>query len=245
MSQNPYQASEFEYPTVADRANADLRATFIRRTYLHLLGAILAFAGIVAVILTLFDEQLAQIVPRLMGGYMWLVVLGGFMLVSYIADRWAHSNTSRQMQYLGLSVYVIAEALIFVPLLWFAQNFFGGQDSNLILSAGIVTGVVFGGLTFTVLVTKTDFSFLKWALVVGGFIAMGLIVCGIVFQGFSLGIWFSIAMVILASGAILYNTSNILHHYNTDQYVAASLALFASVALLFWYVIQIFMHLED
>ncbi len=244
MSQNPYQASDFSYPSVADRANADVRATFIKRTYLHLLGAILAFAAIDAVILTVFNDQLAAIIPKVTGGYMWLVVLGGFMLVSFVADRWAHSQTSRQMQYLGLAVYVVAEALIFIPLLYVAQNYFGGPDSNLLMSAGIVTGVVFGGLTLTVLVTKTDFSFLKWALVAGGFIAMGLIVCGIAL-GFPLGMWFSVAMVILASGAILYNTSNILHHYNTDQYVAASLALFASVALLFWYVIQMFMHLDD
>jgi FtsH-binding integral membrane protein len=245
MNQNPYQASDFpSYPSVADRANADVRALFLRRTYLHLLGAILAFAAIDATILYAFDAQLAAIVPRLMGGYTWLLVLGGFMFVSFVADRWAHSNTSRQMQYLGLGLYVLAEAIIFIPLLYIAQHYFGGPDSNLLLSAGIVTGVVFGGLTLTVLITKTDFSFLKWALVAGGFIAMGLIVCGIVL-GFPLGMWFSVAMVVLAAGSILYNTSNILHHYNTDQYVAASLALFASVALLFWYVIQIFMSMED
>lgn len=109
-----------------------------------------------------------------------------------------------------------------------------------IASAGLVTGVVFGGLTLTVLVTKADFSFMKWAIVAGGFIAMGLIVASI-FMGFSLGLWFSVAMVILASGIILYTTSNVLHTYNTNQHVAASLALFASVALLFWYVLQIFM----
>ena len=244
MSQNPYQASEYSYPTVAERADADLRAKFLRLTYLHLLGAILAFAAIIALVLYLFDDQLANIVPRVTGGYMWLVVLGAFMLVSYIADRWAHSGSSRSMQYLGLGLYVVAQAFIFVPLIWVAQNFFGGPDSNLILSAGIVTGVVFGGLTLTVLITNADFSFLKWALVAGGFIAFGLIVCGILL-GFPLGMWFSVAMVVFASGAILYNTSNILHHYNTDQYVAASLALFASVALLFWYVIQIFMHMDE
>ena len=244
MSQNPYQSSNYSYPTVAERADADLRARFLRQTYLHLLGAILAFAAIIAFILNVFDDQLANIVPKVTGGYMWLVVLGAFMLVSYVADRWANSDTSRSMQYLGLCLYVVAEAIIFIPLLWIAQTFFGGPDSNLLLSAAIVTGVVFGGLTLTVLVTKADFSFLKWALVAGGFIALGLIVCGIAL-GFPLGMWFSVAMVVLASGAILYNTSNILHRYNTDQYVAASLALFASVALLFWYVIQIFMHMED
>ena len=52
-------------------------------------------------------------------------------------------------------------------------------------------------------------------------------------------------MVVFACGYILYYTSNILHHYRTDQYVAAALALFASVALLFWYVLQIFMSLSS
>jgi FtsH-binding integral membrane protein len=240
--ENPYKTNDFSYPTVAERANSDVRAAFIQRTYLHLLGAILAFAALDAIILTVFHDQLNVLVPKLLGGWTWLIVLGAFMFVSYIADRWANSNTSRQMQYLGLCLYVIAEALIFIPLLFIAQNF--AKDPNLLLHAGIVTGVVFGGLTLTVLVTKADFSFLKWALVAGGFIAMGLIVGGIAF-GFSLGLWFSVAMVVLASGAILYNTSNILHRYNTDQHVAASLALFASVALLFWYVIQIFMHMEE
>ncbi|MCP4136586.1 MAG: permease, partial [bacterium] len=41
--------------------------------------------------------------------------------------------------------------------------------------------------------------------------------------------------------AILYTTSNIVHEYNTTQYVAASLSLFAAVALLFWYILRIVM----
>ena len=53
-----------------------------------------------------------------------------------------------------------------------------------------------------------------------------------------------LAMVVLASGYILYDTSNILHHYRTNQHVAAALALFASVALLFWYVIRILIALS-
>jgi FtsH-binding integral membrane protein len=51
-------------------------------------------------------------------------------------------------------------------------------------------------------------------------------------------------MILLASGYILYDTSNVLHHYRTDQYVAASLALFAAVALLFWYVLRLLMELN-
>lgn len=81
-------------------------------------------------------------------------------------------------------------------------------------------------------------SFLRSILMIGGFIALGVIVASIVF-GFSLGMLFAAIMVLFAAGAILYDTSNVLHHYRTDQHVAASLALFASVALLFWYVRQL------
>ena len=55
--------------------------------------------------------------------------------------------------------------------------------------------------------------------------------------GFSLGLWFSLAMIVLAAGSILYNTSNVLHRFRLDQHVAASLSLFASVALLLYYVL--------
>ena len=55
---------------------------------------------------------------------------------------------------------------------------------------------------------------------------------------------FSGFMIFFAAGAILYDTSNIIHHYNPEQYIAASLSLFASVALLFWYMIQFLMSLS-
>ena len=207
---------------------------------MHLLGAILAFAAIEAVALQLFNEQVGQFAAMATSGYTWLLFLGGFMGVSYIADRWARSDTSRSMQYVGLSLYVVAEAILFLPLLYMADRFAPGA----ITSAGIVTAVVAGGLTMVVFVTKADFSFLRSALVVGGFAAIGLIVASI-FMGFQLGVWFSVAMVVLAAGSILYSTSNVLHSYRTTQYVAASLSLFASIALLFWYVLRLFMAFDE
>ncbi|MDG1874531.1 MAG: Bax inhibitor-1 family protein [Mariniblastus sp.] len=237
MSQNPYQSADFGFPQTAEFAAADARATFIRKTYMHLLGAILACIALDAAILTLFDAQLAPIVQWVSQSWHWLLFLGSIMAVSYVADSWARSNASRQMQYAGLALYVVAEAVMLVPLLYIARHF-AGPDT--IQSAGLVTAIVFSGLTFTVFLTGADFSFLKWALVAGGFVALAVIVVGC-FSGFTLGLWFSVAMVVLAAGMILYSTSNVLHHYNTNQYVAASLALFASIALLFWYVLQIFM----
>ena len=249
MSNNPYQTPANygpNYGNSAAMAAEDARASFIRKTYLHLLGAILACVAIDALILNLFDAQLERIVPMLMGGS-WLLVLGAFMLVSYIANRWAHSDVSQSKQYLGLGLYVIAEALIFIPLLYVAEHY--GQrfgQTNVIQSAGLVTGIVFTGLTLTVFFTKADFSFLRWAIVAGSVIAFGLIVVAVLLPGsIQLGFWFSAAMVVLAIGIILFNTSNVLHRYSTHQHVAASLSLFASIALLFWYVLQLFMSFRD
>ena len=242
MSQNPYQAptAEYKYGDIAAHAPATERMGFIRSTYMHLLGAILAFVFIDAAIIAIFDEQLAPLVGMVTNGWYWLAFLGAFMAVSYIADRWAHSDTSRGMQYAGLSLYVVAEAILFVPLLYVADKHCPGA----IQSAGMITLIVFAGLTAVVFLTRTDFSFLGPALGILGFAAIAFIIAAIVLGMPMLGTWFSIAMIVLASGYILYNTSNILHHYRTDQPVAASLALFSSVALLFWYVLQLVMNSE-
>lgn len=240
MNQNPYESSYVPFGNVAAQAAADERAIFIRNTYLHLLGAVLVFAAIEAVALTMFNEQIGRFSATVTSGYTWLIVLGAFMGVSFLAERWAHSDTSRSMQYLGLSLYVVAQSIIFLPLMYVADRFAPGA----ITSAGIVSAVVFGGLTMVVLVTKADFSFLRSALIVSGLAGVGLIIASIV-MGFQLGIWFSVLMILVASISILYNTSNVLHSYHTSQYVAASLSLFASVALLFWYVLRLFMSFDE
>jgi FtsH-binding integral membrane protein len=165
----------------------------------------------------------------------WLVVLLTFMIVSWMADKWARSDTSKAMQYLGLAVYVMAEAVIFVPLLYIAANF---ASPDVIPLAALLTGILFFGLSFAAFTTGCDFSFLGAFVKVGGCVALGIIGASLLF-GFTPGLMFSGGMVVLASIAILYTTSNIIHEYETDQHVAAALALFASVALLFWYILRI------
>ncbi|MGI8788038.1 MAG: Bax inhibitor-1/YccA family protein [Pyrinomonadaceae bacterium] len=214
----------------------EARAAFIRQTYLHLAGALLVF-GLMETYLVASGAGLAIAQTMLGGRWSWAIVLLAFMGVSMLANWWANSQTSRAMQYLGLALYVVAESIIFLPLLFIAHITAGG---GVILQAGIATLGLFLGLTAVVFLTRKDFSFLGPILAIGFFVALGFIFSGIVF-GFSLGNVFSFAMVAFAGGAILYQTSNILHRYRTDQHVAASLALFASVALLFWYILRIFM----
>ena len=221
---------------VAAQAHADARAAFIRRTYGHLAGAILAFIAVEALLFQIpgIEEQL--ILPMLWGS--WLFVMLAFMAVGWVANRWAQSDTSPGLQYLGLGVYVVAQAIIFLPLLFLAA--FKTNDPNLIPTAGIMTLAIFGGLTVAVFVTGKDFSFLRTGLMIAGCLALGIIVTSFLFP-ISLGLIFCYAMVVLMSGYIVYYTSNVLYHYRTDQHVAAALALFASIATLFWYVLQIAM----
>jgi len=210
------------------------KAIFYRKTYSHVALAILLF--VVVEYFLLQSETLVNFMLSLTQGYLWLLLLGGFWLATNFAENLAH-KVSRDMQYLGLGLYVIAEAIIFVPILYIAINF---SSPDVLQQAGMVTLFLFVGLSAVALFTKTDFSFLKSALMIGFFIAIGLIVAGTIF-GFDLGLWFSVAMVALAAGTILYQTSKLKYEYQPDQYVGAAVGLFASFMLLFWYVLRIFM----
>ena len=213
------------------------RAAFIRKTYLFLALAILGFVAVEAF---LFISGAADVILTVVsaGGQMgWLAVLAGFMGISYLANRWAMSEASSATQLWGLILYVVAEAVIFVPMIAMAVYYTG--DPMVLVKSGIVTLGLFLGLSLTVLITRTDFSFLGPILAIGGMLALGFIVSSAIF-GFSIGNIFAFVMVAFAATAILYQTSNVLHQYNTKQHVAASLALFASIALMFWYILNIF-----
>ena len=170
-----------------------------------------------------------------------LFLMIAFIGASYVAQMWARSETSRIIQYCGLGLFIVVEALIFVPLLYTAAYSIDGEGSHLIATAGILTLAVFGGLTAAVFITRKDYSFLGPVLMVASFLALGLILAACLFQQINLGMWFSFAMVALMSGYILYQTSNVMLHYRTDQYVAASLALFSSAATMFYYILRILM----
>jgi FtsH-binding integral membrane protein len=225
---------------VAAEAPVADRVTFIRKTYLHLAGAILAFTALMCVIMQLpITGQFVQMMGASRGGM--LILMLAFMGVAYGAQRLAQSEASAGMQYLGLGLYILIEAVIFTPLIYIAANF---GPPNVLLTAAGATAALFVGLTVVVFVTKADFSFLRIVLTLAGIASILAILASFIF-GFSLGIWFTVGMIFLASCYITYDTSNILHHYRTTQHVAASLALFASVMLLFWYILRFFMQRRD
>ncbi|WP_431133598.1 Bax inhibitor-1/YccA family protein [Psychroserpens mesophilus] len=213
------------------------RVAFYKKTYGHVAGGVLLF--IVFEYLLLQSETIVDFALSMTEGYRWLIMLGGFMLATNYAERMAMKSPNRNTQYLAYGLYILAEAFIFVPLIYIAA-FYMDSGPELLNQAAIVTLALFTGLSAVVFLTKKDFSFLKTGLTIGFFIAIGLIIAGTLF-GFNLGLWFSVAMCLLAGGSILYQTSNLVNKYTTEDYIPAALGLFASLMLLFWYVLSIFL----
>lgn len=206
------------------------RSQFISRTYMHLLGAVLLFAGI--------EYALFQ-VPQIEGYAVlmlsnWMAVLGAFILVSWIASHAAHRVESLAGQYAALGIFVLAEAIIFLPMFFLALAI----DPGILTMAVAITLGAFLALTGVAMYSGRDFTFLRSFLVWAGLIALATIGLGLAI-GFHLGTYFSMAMIGLAGASILYDTSKILKVYPEDRYVAAALELFASIALMLWYVLRL------
>jgi FtsH-binding integral membrane protein len=235
-----YLVDGYHGDTVAS-APVSERVRFLRRTYAHLAVAIFAFVGIEAV---LFSTGLGMDILRTMFAFKgaWIGLMLLFIVGGYGAQMMARARSSPGLQYAGLTMYVLLEVLIFLPILAVADLRYPGQ--HLPLQAGVLTLGVFGALTAAVFLSGKDFTFLGPVLWVGSMIALILVVMA-AFGMFNLGLVFASCMVALAAGFILYDTSKIMYYYGTDQYVSASLELFASVALLFWYILRIFMISRD
>jgi len=219
---------------LVSNATEENQAIFFKKTYSHVAIAILAFILVESILLKIVPQEL--IFSMLGGKYVWLFILGLFWLGSTISNNLAFYS-SIEKKYFGLSLYVLLEAIIFLPMIAIATLY---TDENIVTQAALITLFMFSGLSAVVWFTKKDFSFLRTAITIGGFVSLGAIVAGAIF-GFNLGLWFSVAMIVLASASILYQTHQIKNNFGTHQYVGAALQLFASVMLLFWYILRLLM----
>jgi FtsH-binding integral membrane protein len=220
------------YPTVSE-IGADARAGFISKTYAHVAAAILLFTVIET---WLFKSELIVPLSQWLLSFNWLLVIGGLMVISWLATHASQQTQSKPLQYLALVGFVAAEAVIFAPMLLIASI----KAPGIIEDAATITLLGTFGLTATAFITRKDFSFMRGILVWAGILALVAIVSAVLF-GLQLGTWFSIAMIGFAGAAVLYDTSNIIHHYPEDRYVGAALALFSSIILMFWYVLRLLM----
>ena len=198
---------------------ADARGAFLVRTYSHLALAIALFVGLEV---WFFQTGIANTIVQAFDSVSWLIVLGGFMVLSWLATFLANPAISRPLQYLGL-LYIANQTA-----------------PGVIASAAQATLGGFFLLTAVVVTTRKDFSFLRTFLIWGGLLGLAAIVCAVLFQ-FNLGTWFSVGMVALAGASILYTTSSIMRDYPENADLSAAIQLFAAVAMMFWYVLRLFM----
>lgn len=239
MESNPF--------IVADAPASD-RAAFFRRTYGLVAIGFAAFAALLAIFFVGFDQRtgiafalfsgLGSMISSL-GGWSILLVMLAFWGATTVAQSLAFNRASRSSQYAGLGLYVVLEALIFIPLIGYVILSTKGNAGTVLVPAGIVTGGMIAGLTALVFMTNLDFSFLKVAIVLGSFAAIAIVIVAAI-AGLSLGAWFSIAMIVLMATVILYQTNEIKNTLETDQHVAAAFILFSSFVTLLFYVIRFF-----
>jgi len=233
------------------------RVAFLRKTYGLLGVALVGFAVVTAGMMRFATETSLRFSGWALNGRLnWLLVLGVFMVVGYIARRLAFSETSRGLQLLGLGLYIFVQSALLQPLLWILIFRFGdramlssgvlisGQAGSILMQAVVITLAIFIGLTLTVFITKKDFSFLRGALTIASFAVLGVILASMLF-GFSLGALFCGAVILILAGYILYETSLVMSRFPPTAYVAAALMLFSTIATLFWYVLQLLMSLNS
>ena len=92
--------------TPVGRLDAQTRGAFVSRTYSHLFSAIAAFTVLE---IFFFKTGLAESIAKVLLSGSWLLVLGGFMVISWIARGVAHSSTSKAAQYDALAGYVVGD----------------------------------------------------------------------------------------------------------------------------------------
>jgi FtsH-binding integral membrane protein len=233
------------------------RVAFLRKTYAHLGGALIAFALITAGMMKYMTATSLKLASLGSSGMGFLFVIVLFMVVAYGGQRLAQSETSRGLQYLGLGISVVLWSVIAQPMIWFAivkfsSNPYAVLSGNDMLSARaaavlgesvIVTLAIFIGLTVTVFLTKKDFTFMRGILSISLFALVGITIASVIF-GFNLGMLYSGAVILVMSGYILYETSLVMGYFRPTQYVSAALMLFGTIVTLFIHVLNIVMSTQ-
>ena len=230
MESNPF--------IVADAPASD-RAAFFRRTYGLVAASFAAFG------LALFGLFVTGVARSFMmsisglGSWGLLGVMVLFWIGTTVAQSLAFNRASRASQYAGLGLYVVLQAVIFVPLIYYTAAVTKGNPSEILVPACLATAALVAALTAVVFMTGLDFTFLRVAIIIGSICALGIVVVSL-FAGWTLGTWFSVAMIVLMATVILYQTNVIKDTLETDQHVAAAFILFSSFVTLLFYVIRLF-----
>lgn len=233
--------NQYVNPFVVAAAKPETRADFYRKTYMLTAFACAAFGLLLAGVLAL--PAVVNPLTNLFfgsGAIGWLLVLGAFWLISMFANRLAFGGATAGTQLAGLGIYIVAEALLFAPILNVILLRFGDAAlTEIVAPAAVSTLLLAGGITATVFMTKKDFSFLRAFVTIGFFVALGAIIVTALF-GAGMSTWLIVALTVFIAITVLYQTWQVRTQFRPDQYVGAALIIFAGIATLFWYLVMLF-----
>jgi FtsH-binding integral membrane protein len=198
--------------TTAAQASLSERMSFIRKVYALFFAAILFGVGGVALGLSFppllrfaFEHPIIMLVA----------MIGGVLAAQAVRHV-------RGLNLLALFAFTTFTGVVISPLIAIV----GQINPGSILTAGVLTVGIFGGLTAYVFISKRDFSFMRGMLMVGLIVVILAGLMSFFVASGALGFAVSAAALLLFSGFVLYDTSNIIRHYPTNEYVSGALALY-------------------
>ncbi|HJQ67404.1 MAG TPA: Bax inhibitor-1/YccA family protein [Blastocatellia bacterium] len=213
-------------PQTAAEATVSERLGFIRKVYaLFFVGILFAIGGVVIGFNT---PSLMIAIAR----HPWITLIA--LIAGVIgAQAVRHMPGINVAAFFAFTTFT---GVVISPLLYYVS----ATNPASILQAGVLTVGIFGGLTAYVFVSKKDFSFMRgmlWVglivIVLGGFLNM--LIVGSTGLGFAL----AAGALILFSGFVLYDTSNIIRRYPTNEYIAGAMDLYLDAFNIFLALIRI------
>ncbi len=230
---NPYtQSNPFDYSSATvsvAQSSATERLEFLRKTYL------LFLAGILCCVVT---GAATLHVPALMRASLSVLQMPLLAMILIIGLSWGAQAVSRVegLNYAALFGFTAVIGWIFTPILAIYEM----RQPGILGQASALTIIMFGALTTYVFISKKDFSFMGGLLFVGlvGLVLGGLVNAFLIHSPIAsyLMAWFTL---LLFSGYVLYDTSNIMRRYDTRSYCSAALSLFLDFFNMFLAIIRI------
>jgi modulator of FtsH protease len=204
--------ASLEARTAAEATLAE-RMGFIRKVYALFFAGILFAVG--GVWLGLTNPE-AVMVPIINHPYITLFVMLGAVVATQAVRH------VRGVNLLALFAFTTLTGAIISPLIALLARI----NPASITQAGLMTVGIFGGLTAYVFISKRDFSFMRGMLMTGLIVVVLAAVLNIFFASSAFSFGISAVALLLFSGFVLYDTSNIIRRYPTNEYIAGALSLY-------------------
>jgi FtsH-binding integral membrane protein len=219
----PYSSGYVAY------ASADVRADFIRRVYNLFFVSLLVTVGV-----GWYCTQ-PSVLPAVTAMFP-ILIIGEFVCIIALMFARKTGNVSIGLLYLFAAI----QGAIFGPVLMMANRVAPGVPAQ----AAVLTVATFGGLSLYAIQSRKDFSYLGGMLFAG---LIALVVAGFVMFFVHMPLMsmiYSVVGILIFSGYVLYDTSNIMLRLTPDQAVVGAISLYLDLINLFWMILNLLMELN-